>query len=256
MPDSALEDAIDYVRVTLRTDPEEIDVDDEEPSRFIFTTTGTIELRRLSPLHGDPPAEDIGRFSVTVIDACGAVSESESIFEVFDSHQETMTYYEALYDGDQWKPAVQRAVWGQFEHWAPNLLVVDYLLMDAHFRGYGYGLAALKTLLHRYRQGTNGLAMIEAVPAQYWYCPPQEQRYRVDLLKGSQARATDKLRAHFERLGFKRVPRTPYLVLYTDCKLPGVDELVSEDAPPRELPELPPLPPLPSNVLPFRKRPG
>jgi GNAT superfamily N-acetyltransferase len=208
------EDTVEWL--DLRFEERRVNVGDEEPSRFVTVHQGGIELVEDD---GETRTE-IGTFKAVYIDALGVVTEGDSLFDVFDYHQATVGYYEALYDHDQedFKPSVVQAACGDDFLWASSLLILDRLVIYPEFRGKRRGLRVLIELMLRLRTGA-GLVAMRPFPLQHEYNykgnakSAEQQRLKLDGFSSDPRRATAALRRYYGRLGFIRVPRTDYMVL-------------------------------------------
>lgn len=78
---------IDDCFIVLAVNPQEVLIQDEEPSRFLYHTTGTINW-----LNEDEDRIQIGRFGLYYVDAIGAERAGESLFNVYDSDSSTVDY--------------------------------------------------------------------------------------------------------------------------------------------------------------------
>lgn len=195
---------------------------EEEPSRFLFETGGKLVIT------DDDNEIELGAFSAMVVDVQSAIVEHESVFDVFDSHSTSITYFQELYDhgsGD-FKPRVLKVAYGDnYYLWNPNLLILDRLIVYPEHRGHGVGLLALRALIQRLRVGV-GLIAMKPFPLQYEAKfldeSDADERKRLGLedFKLPQPKATAKLKKYYGRLGFKTVPRTEYMVRSVELPLP------------------------------------
>ncbi|CAB3793569.1 hypothetical protein LMG28688_03751 [Paraburkholderia caffeinitolerans] len=199
--------------LTLRCLENEFLAEDEEPSRFIFENSGKLLLT-----HEDDEEVEIGSFSVKYVDVTGAITEGESIFDVFDSDSTCIQYFEALYGTDEdIKPRVARLAHGDSCLWNPSLLILDRLVVHREYRGSGLGLVALRGLIHRFRTGA-GLIALKAFPLQFegnHREKPEgsdEIKLGYDQFDVPMPKASSKLRSYYRQVGFVQVPRTPFMV--------------------------------------------
>lgn len=181
------------------------------------------DLRASLVLCSDDPKDSdivIGTIKGFVADLESASLEGVSIMDVFDTEQTTMDYFEALYSGDDdWDsflPAVIRAA-GCDEWVARNLLILDRLEIEPQYRGHRFSLDAMQMFIERFRMGV-GLVALKPFPLQF------ESSYRgvknkikreTDGLDGfscTNAQGISKLTKLYGTLGFKRVPKTGYMV--------------------------------------------
>lgn len=166
----------------------------------------------------DDEEVEIGLFSVKYVDVTGAMTERESIFDVFDSDSTCIQYFEALYGADDdIKPRVARLAHGDSYLWNPSLLILDRLVIYREYRGSGLGLVALRALIHRFRAGA-GLIALKAFPLQFegnHRVKPagcDETKFGYDQFDVPMAKASSKLRSYYRQVGFLQVPRTQFMV--------------------------------------------
>lgn len=204
----------------LRCSENEFLAEEEEPSRFIFENDGKLLLT-----DEDDEETEVGLFSVKYVDVTGAVTEGESIFDVFDSDSTCIQYFEALYGADNdIKPRVARLAHGASYLWNPSLLILDRLVIYREYRGSGLGLVALRALIHRFRTGA-GLIALKAFPLQF-------EGNHLDKPEGSDEvalgyeefdvpmpKASSKLRSYYRQVGFVQVPRTQFMVRSPDVSV-------------------------------------
>ncbi|MEI5997893.1 hypothetical protein H3V53_11990 [Paraburkholderia bengalensis] len=203
--------------LTLRCSENEFLAEDEEPSRFVIGYDGKLLLP-----HDDCEDIEIGYFSVKFVDVVGAVTEGESVFDVFDCDSTCIQYYEALYNGDDdIKTRVARIAHGDGYLWNPSLLILDRLVVYREYRGRSLGLVALRALIHRFRAGV-GLIALKAFPLQYEadrsvkHEGQDETKFGYDQFDVPMSKATSKLRSYYRQVGFLPVPRTQFMVRSPD----------------------------------------
>lgn len=200
----------------------------EEPSRFLRKSSGKVAFS------DDQGIEtEIGTFSTIFLDVQSALTEEDSVFDLFDSDSTTINYFEDLYDHGtlNFKPKVTKVAFSNdYSYWNPNLLILDRLTVDAEHQGHGVGLLALRALIHRFRAGA-GLIAMKPYPLQFEasFLDGKEvgaaARMGLDTFKMSQPKATAKLKKYYSRLGFKPVPRSDYMILSPEHPLPSVASL-------------------------------
>jgi hypothetical protein len=150
-----------------------------------------------------------------------------SVFAVFDQTAVTFDYYQDLYDGYFFKPAVSKALGCEGEVVPMNILILDRIEIHPPFRGRRFGLAALKCLIQRLRIGA-GLIAMKPFPLQFESgaidCTPEELALRgLNGFKGGETWCTTKLRRYYGLLGFKQGPRTPYMAMTTIYRIEDVE---------------------------------
>lgn len=202
--------------------------DDDEPSRFVHEWSGKVTVYDDNADKERP----IGRFSALYVDVEGAVTERQCVADVFDSSQVTLGYFEDLYDHDELtvRQEITDAACPGGHLWSPNLLILDRLIIEPKWRGKARGLVALRGLIHLLRPGA-GLIAMKPFPLQFEVHRTDEERLaehkrlRLDGFPSNFRAATAALCHYYGRLGFKRVPKTDYMVCDPDQRLPSVDEL-------------------------------
>lgn len=188
-------------------------VDDEEPSRYVKTISGTIKV-----LGDDGDGEtDAGTFRVFIVDAESAINDHEPVFDVFDTFSATAAYFELYTPNMDFKPKVVRALGGD-DRWGPGMLILDRLEILPAYRGQAIGLRVLRWLCLQFSMGCGIIAM-KPFPLQFEGGVPAKnkqkdsfQTLRLDTFSSNLSVATKKLRRYYGRLGFVSVPRTPFMV--------------------------------------------
>ena len=213
------------LRWTLEFDQESYDHDSPFLSRFLFETTGRVvseEWEREPRL--------IGKFRTYIVDAESAVDEGVSIFDLFDDDALTMEYFEVLYAGVGGRYRNQIvSLFDELEvFWRPNLLILDRLTIYPEFRNRDIGLEVITGLIKRLKSGI-GLIAIKPYPLQFDTDDPIERHdLGLDNFAMSKRDATLKLREYYGRLGFVRVPKTPYMVRSAARLLPKIARRIPE----------------------------
>jgi GNAT superfamily N-acetyltransferase len=198
----------------------------EEPDMYCRPYVGRVAI--YDGIELDVP---IGMFEAVFIDFEGAVTEGLDPFDVFDNSATTVGYFELLYDlGDAGiKASVMKIACGPDDYiWSPNLLIIQRLIIEPKFRGNGLGLAAMRALILNLRGGA-GLVAIKPFPLQFEGGRDRRReefvRLGYDTLSKNERAATAKLRRLYRKLGFKLVPKTPYMVLDVQDPMPSISEL-------------------------------
>lgn len=196
---------------------------DEEPSKYVRQIDGQVLA-----WVGDERKVPAGKFSVAVVNAELVVDERDSIDYAMDVSQSTLPYRE-LYDRHLgFRPAVDRAIDGD-EWWAPNMLILQRLQLLPRFRGRSQGLHVLRGLCMHFGIGC-GLFAMKPFPLQFECKSTREEdaaefdEYGFGRMSGDFRRSVAKLRAHYGRLGFVRVPRTKFMVANGRKPLPAIKD--------------------------------
>lgn len=192
-----------------------------EPDNFLHEVSGNVSVFDTSGRE----ACVLGSFVLRQIDVDGAITERESVFDVFDQTQSTMDYFE-LYEGNGYtlKSRVLKALGCEDYFGLPSgLLIIDRLELRPEYRGHGYGLAAMKSLIMRFRMGAAVVA-IKPFPLQFEGKvvdgPEELSRRGLEAYGRDEARCTRRLVTHYGRLGFKRIRGTPFMCLSLVQPLP------------------------------------
>eukprot|EP00456_Euglypha_rotunda_P009933 TRINITY_DN12368_c0_g1_i3.p1 TRINITY_DN12368_c0_g1~~TRINITY_DN12368_c0_g1_i3.p1 ORF type:complete len:251 (+),score=25.01 TRINITY_DN12368_c0_g1_i3:227-979(+) len=205
-------------------------VDDREPSRYVKHIQG--EVREY--VDDDGNEEPIGRFSVYIVDGAAALNEGESLFDVFDMSSSLFSCYQELYGRDEdLKRKVLRAMKTDMT-FDSGVLILDRLELTPSRRGRGAGLQILRWMEHQFRMGC-GVVVLKPFPLQFEGGTPEEREADEDdgdfkrLELGRYERRFDvalrKLQRHYAKLGFAKVPGTPYMVADPQRRLPRLDPL-------------------------------
>lgn len=199
--DSATVLSLDYARNVLI-------LGSQEPDRFVTTKFGTIVMSVFDD-HEESDNE-IGEFEYSLVDVTSGFGQAP-LRDIFDASDFSLSdVFDVLYarDGEELSAPVEELLLeltrtSYLEN--PNILYIDHLELFEEYRGKGFGLRALDGIL-RAESVSFGLAVLKAYPLQYdeellKECPKEFRR------------DTRKLMKHYERLGFRAIPRTPYMLL-------------------------------------------
>lgn len=207
-----------YVSLLPREKISRSDFNDAEG--YIHEIEGLVTLEGYS---GNTLAE-IGSFRAVQVDVEGAMSQHVSVHQVFDIYQETWSFYADLYDGIDFSAKVKKALDCEDEVVPWGLLILSRLTIKREFRGNRFGLEALKCLIQRYRMGAGIIAM-KPFPLQFENEGENATEPELQGFSGSIEACTAKLRKYYGELGFKRIPRTPYMALATIYQLANLDDV-------------------------------
>lgn len=209
----------DYSYCTLCLAGSEFFVGDDEPSRFVHTLDGRIEIS----IDDGNESLTVGLFTALIVDLESAINEGVHPFEVFDSTRKTAPFYAKLFRENGWggpdfRTPVVHTAFGEDAPWRPNLLILDRLAVFPEHRGNGIGLLALRGLIERFRMGI-GLIAMKPFPLQFEAASnrPEDVQERarlgLDQFSIGHDKALAKLRSYYASLGFRQVPRTGLMVL-------------------------------------------
>lgn len=212
-------DPSEYWYCQLVCEPKQFPIDDDEPDRFMHCTDGAVHLTSKDGELG----EKVGSFSIIVMDVESAINERASLYDLFDSSGIAWSYYEALYSGDgDLKDKVMKAIWGE-DRYAPNMLILDRVVIRAEHRGHGLGLATLRALCENFRIGAGFIAM-KPFPLQFESARFDASKFKKNVAElelerwenVTEKKALASLRKYYGTLGFRRVPGTEFMVRAAD----------------------------------------
>lgn len=196
-----------------------------EPTDFISSHSGVLSC--IDDESGE--ATQVGRVSALKIHAHLALDAGETLFDVCDAHsQELNQLHSLLYDHED---GLKKELVERFEATEPDVLVLDYVILDPKWRGLKLGLLAVRKLVDMLGGGC-GLAVSLIAPLR----PHAHKLLRVpaDWLpraedKEQRLEARVKLRRYFRRMGFRRLDRTPYYALSLHQITPNAKELLGRE---------------------------
>jgi len=224
--------ALDARYITLRFDEVSSMTDEGEPVVYLQRRTGHVTVWNAGQTEDTEMDIRIGDFAIVYVDLDGAYTEGVHAFDVFDTEQATIEYYEDLYvdDAGSIRDSVVELANTDGLFWTTNVLIIERLILQPQFRGQDLGLAAMRGLILCARGGAS-LVLIKPYPLQFegGYDPKAEEFVRQGYasLPKDHRSATATLCRHYARLGFKRVPKTPFMVRDAQLKLPTVSELLN-----------------------------
>jgi GNAT superfamily N-acetyltransferase len=191
-----------------------------EPDDFLHAIDGTVNLYDASGKLTD----NIGKFSLYQVDVDGAIAERIASYDVFDTTAHTFAFWEALYTQSYAFHSRVLKVINPNDEWLPlNALLITRLEIFEPYRGHDYGLQAMRAMIQRFRIGI-GLVAIKPYPLQFENSMNQAAREAKGLrFAGDYNTCVAKLRRHYARLGFQRIPRTPFMALTAALPLPRFD---------------------------------
>jgi hypothetical protein len=193
----------DYV---LEIDSDLVYVDDRDES----TTIGTLEAK--------------------LVHVKRALDAGERLVDIFEHTYELCDIYSALFDsGTQTlREAIDRFFNGVT---LTNLLILSRMQIEPEHRGRMLGLVAVCRMLDVLGSGS-GLAVCQPYPLQFSTCSKNDAAWRDYLAVDEFVRdldvATAKLRKYWERLGFRRIPTTPFFALSFEQMRPTLNELLGD----------------------------
>lgn len=209
-------------------------VERAEPDDYVNEYSGLIQW---SGSDEDNPVI-LGAFACTLIDADSAINDSRSVEVTFDASSSTWDVYQALYDPEthELRESVVKLAFQDEYSSTYNVLLLDRLVIYPEHRGHGLGLIALRALMQEFRSFVS-LIVMKPYPLQFESeeGPTHEpldglgrEHWKLDAFPRRETVATAKLRKYYSKLGFVRVPKTPYMVRAAVFALPSIDELIED----------------------------
>lgn len=172
-----------------------VDKDEErEPDEFVYGASGKI-------IGTDDEDQDfvVGGFEIAFVDINRALRADVHPFDVMDGHSDRMAeIYSALFNNVELKRKVRELL--GIAEWGSNLLVLDRIELEPTYRGKGIGPQVIETLIDRFSPGAVAVAL-KPFPLQF----EATRENRGARPKKGERTATKKLRAYYERLGFRRI---------------------------------------------------
>jgi hypothetical protein len=194
-----------------------------EPSEYVSQYEGVIRYER----DQDQKKFRVGRFRAYRIHAGLAANDSESLFDVCDSHSAEMHEIQSLLykpNGHGFKDGLVR----RFDAIEADCLVIDYVVLHPRWRGLKLGLLAVRKAADILGGGC-GLAVCDIAPLN----PDAHKGIGVPVswiprhrTAGDRHRATTTLRRYARTMGFVRLGRSPYYALPLNHVTPSAEELL------------------------------
>lgn len=193
----------------------------DEPDRFVYPYRGEIGIYT-NPKDDEPVR--IGKFFAEYVDVAHAANCGESLYDCMDAHSGDISdYYELLYSGSEANGMLNERT-AKMLALIPsqsNLLVIHRIELLPPYRGFGLGMVVIRHMIGRFGAGA-GLIALQAYPLQLEkYHPPEEpQAWRNDMqmeqFNSDATKAKTGLRAYYQRLGFRRIEDTDFMVMAKD----------------------------------------
>jgi hypothetical protein len=160
-----------------------------------------------------------------------AWQRGESLFDVCDSHSQEMHVIHTLfYKPDGYELKERFAL--RYDAFDPDILVLDYILIEPKWRGLKLGLLVARKLIDLLAGGC-GLVVSEIAPLR------REAHRELGVpakwipkgaTKENRRAALKDVRAYFRQVGFERLGRSPYYFLSTAMKLPSAGDLLKPES--------------------------
>jgi GNAT superfamily N-acetyltransferase len=169
----------------------------------------------------------LGELKMYFIQSGNALNEGASLYDVFDTYQQTMDAGCVLFDSSlqDLSPWIQR----RFEEASPydDILILDRLTIHPLARGQRLGLAVLYRAIHDWSGGCS-LVVMKPYPLQYEAGSrdkENEAELKLEEFRTSKTESFRRLRGYYAQLGFERIARSNFYVLCVKHKHPSRESL-------------------------------
>lgn len=181
---------------------------------------GTDQSQKLDKGTPADQSFELGTLELQRIQVSKAINEGVPLFDVFDVRQETMDTGSILYDSSfkEFCPMVERL----FPDASPyeDILLIHRFEIHPFARGKNVGLATLHQAIRDWESGCS-LVVLKSYPLQFEVDAkksPSWDALNLGVFSQIKAPATKRLSAYYQRLGFRRIGRTPYYAISPACK--------------------------------------
>ncbi len=187
-----------------------IDCDSDEPDRFLLVYDGEIlELEEDSDVD-----VRIGEVTVYLLQRERLLNEGESEFEAMDSlASSTREAYDALLDPEtgDWKAEVTDLYEPDF-FTEVNLLIIESLKLEPHFRRKGIGAQIVRELIAALGSSCSVVAC-KPFPLQYsgWGDEDKAELRKQPGFEKERQAAFKKLGQYWSEFGFSKLPNSDYI---------------------------------------------
>ncbi|MCA1602709.1 MAG: hypothetical protein LC776_14060 [Acidobacteria bacterium] len=176
----------------------------------------------------DPSATPLSPYA----DFVSAEHSGLSPFDVLDTYQHTMEYFDAVLQSNRASFSDRLEKLLDYEVWNSNLLILDRIEILPKYRGCGIGLLVLTSLIERFDGGA-GVVALKPFPLQFESRECQDssawiKRLRLEDLPCDSLAAKNKLKQYHEKLGFVEMKSTPFMFRSMAWALPSIEQLRSE----------------------------
>lgn len=219
---------IDDMGIELRWQSYSLAEEYGEPDDAIYVYDGSI-----FGIDEHDERTQLGRFRAQYVDVGRAVDAGLPVFEVLDCHSSsTPEYFEPIFGANvpDFSDVVESISAGGAD--GCNLLILDRVEILPKFRGRYAGLQVLRHMMVRFSAGA-GVIALKAFPLQFESAPPSRaemawrQRLALDGFVPDMGLSTAKLQCYYEKLGFRALPDSAFMIFATGWKVPSMDAVCS-----------------------------
>ena len=169
----------------------------------------------------DSQEVEIGEVQFFLIQLGLARQAGSTAFETLDSLGETAEYLALLTEHGEWTEDVQK----RFEVYSDDILVLNRITIKPEFRGRGFALLTLRVIIKTFSE-LCGLIACKPFPLQHEGSKQVQNRIKKPVQDPQFLKDQAHLRRYWQRLGFKRVPKTELLAMSPALKMPSLRSVV------------------------------
>jgi hypothetical protein len=221
MCESSTPDFFDQISIEMGFDRFSLDIDD--PNEYFYVVEGKIILL-IEHEDQDEDEEIIGAFRLLSIDVNSALDNKVSLYEVYDCDGEAFEFYENainLEDGE-FNSKITNILGDNVNFRGDNVLIIDRIGICPEYRGHHLALMVLRKLIQRFSQS---VSIVAIKPAPFEFTSRHIKPYNIDWQHAEiveNSSDSEKLGKYYQKLGFKKLSGSSFMVLGTDIKLPDV----------------------------------
>jgi GNAT superfamily N-acetyltransferase len=196
-----------------------------EEADYISKIDGTIFANATLPDGSPAPPVKVGSIDAIRIYGGRAMNERWNLWDVCDAYEQTTAdAYQVLFsERYEFAPVIQELF---PDAMSPDVLIIDLVRVDPAYRGRGLGLLAARRVMDVF-EPDDGLVLVKPFPLQFNAHQRSAVAKDTDLAAFTcdEKTAFKKLRKHWERLGFRRIPKTEYYALSPAVVTPSMRDL-------------------------------
>jgi len=211
-----------FDRISVEMGFDRFSLDMEEPDSHLHFLDGKIIYHYDDEEDGDGKEKAIGAFRLTYIDSYSALDRGISLCEVCDSDGDAYEFYEGAinFKNDEFNSKTKKVLGDEIGDYG-NVLIIDRIGICPEYRGRHLGLAVLRNLIQRFSLGANVVAI---KPSPFEFTSEHIKQNQIDWHNCDNENSVEakSLSKYYQKLGFKKIPKSAYLVLSTALKLPEI----------------------------------
>jgi len=208
--DTTGDNGFDLSRVVLKLDDTDFSrIEGDCWTRFSFRI---IQWSDSPQMFSDENLLKLGQLEVLRLNSAIALKSGESLFDIFSSmFSETLECYEAIFDSNAHlrKPFRDEDSFNVSEDLITDLHILNRITIEEQFKGHGITGEASSIYLERFASRYDAY-FVKAFPLQFEGDQNSPRDDYPRLFKGSFKSCQNKLSKYYERLGFRRIGKSPY----------------------------------------------